>query len=150
PVLAATVTSWSMSGCAVRQWVRPAYRRPCPPPRHGSPICLGQRALDKLVLRCACTDCHEGTQLMHPFVRSVARRTSIGLGALALAVGVAACGGDDGQESAPEQDPGSRRAPRRRMSSSIPATGTSRSRTPVGRRTVVPRPPTATGTPRSC
>src|SRR5690625_6710375 len=53
PVLAATVTSWSMSGCAVRQWVRPAYRRPCPPPRHGSPICLGQRALDKLVLRCA-------------------------------------------------------------------------------------------------
>ena len=43
---------------------------------------------------------------MHAFVRSVARRTSIGLGALALAVGVAACGGDDGQESAPEQDPG--------------------------------------------
>src|SRR5690625_7311781 len=101
PVLAATVTSWSMSGCAVRQWMRPAYRRPCPPPRHGSPICLGQRALDQLVLRCACTDCHEGTQVMHAFVRSVARRTSIGLGAPALAVGGADCGGGVGRELAP-------------------------------------------------
>jgi len=41
---------------------------------------------------------------MNAFVRSVARRTSIGLGALALAVGAAACGGGDGQEP-PEQDP---------------------------------------------
>src|SRR5699024_12005826 len=90
PVRAATATSWSMRGWAVRQWMRPAYRRACPPPRHGSPICLGQRALDRLVPRCACTDCHEGTQLMHAFVRSVARRTSIGLAALALAVGFAA------------------------------------------------------------
>lgn len=43
---------------------------------------------------------------MNALVRTVARRTSIGLGALALAVGAAACGGDDGQEPAPEQDPG--------------------------------------------
>src|SRR5690625_7142272 len=97
PVLAATVTSWSMSGCAVRQWMRPAYRRPCPPPRHGSPICLGQRALDRLVPRCACTARHEGTRLMHAFVRSVPRRNSLGLGPLALAVGAGGGGGADGQ-----------------------------------------------------
>jgi len=42
---------------------------------------------------------------MNAFVRSAARRTSIGLGALALAVGAAACGGGDGQEPVPEQDP---------------------------------------------
>src|SRR5690625_5906986 len=44
--------------------------------------------------------------LLQSLVLSFARRSSIGLGALALAVGAAACGGDDGQESAPEQDPG--------------------------------------------
>lgn len=43
---------------------------------------------------------------MNAFVRNVARRTSIGLGVLALAVGAAACGGDDAQEPAPEQEPG--------------------------------------------
>src|SRR5699024_12872706 len=45
-------------------------------------------------------------RLLQACVRRLARRASIGLGALALAVGVAACWGDDGQESAPEQDPG--------------------------------------------
>lgn len=43
---------------------------------------------------------------MNAFLRRAARRTSIGLGALALAVGATACGGDDGGDTAPEQDTG--------------------------------------------
>lgn len=42
---------------------------------------------------------------MNAVMRRVVRRTSLGLGALALAAGAAACGGDNGEQQAPEQDP---------------------------------------------
>ena len=104
---------------------------------------------DKLVPRCACTDRHEGTQLMHAFVRSVARRTSIGLGALALAVGVAACGGDDGQESAPRAGSRVEESALRRMSRLDPGDGDEPQSDAGGETDGGSRPPTATGMPRA-
>lgn len=43
---------------------------------------------------------------MHTFVRTLARRASIGLGAMALVLTAAACGGEDTSDPAAEQDPG--------------------------------------------